>query len=83
MGRWRGRGRLWEYTNLPRYCGVGGVGAVIRCLSTTAIAAISFTTSEHGRRATLPTTTFFSDIGGFDGGSETVTSTGTCRHKRS
>ena len=69
MGRWRGRGRLWEYVNLPGNCGVGGAGAVIRAFSTSASAAISLTTSELGRRATLPTTILFSsDICGFEGG---------------
>ena len=53
--RW-GRGRRWEYVKPPAYTGDGGAGAVIRALSTLAIAAISSTTSSLRRRTTLPTT---------------------------
>ena len=62
MARRRGRGRRWEYTNLPGNTCVGGGGAVIRARSTTASAATSFTTSDDGRRATLPTTSASRDI---------------------
>ena len=62
MARRRGRGRRWEYVKLPGNTGAGGGGAVIRARSTAASAAISFTTSDVGRRATLPTTPVSLDI---------------------